>query len=245
MFIKRIALFSIIITTPVFARVIKTEKISTVCKEVKKYHKQITKNVSKKKKLMVIFDIDNTLAEPDNLDQYGSDQWLQTHVERIVEKGIPTVKAWDIMLPLWFEIQKDPKFSLRPVEKNTVEIFKDIQKLSDKTIGLTARSFPILSDTLRLLKHVGINFLDNGFTEDFMFDGVPGEYTHGIFFCGTGDKGESLLELFARLNYYPDIIIFVDDKEKNVQSVEKAALLKNIEFLGIHYTHLEIGRAHV
>ena len=227
-----------IVTVPLYARIIKTNKISTVLKEAKKYH-ELYKKTDKSKKLMIIFDIDNTLTESDNHDQYGSDQWLHAHVERVIKQGVPVVKAWAVILPLWFEIQKDSKFSLRLIEKNTLQVFKEAQKISDKTIGLTARGFPIISDTLRLLKKIDINFLHNSFSQDIMFDSVMGEFTQGIFFCSNGDKGKSLIELLKKVNYFPDTIIFVDDKEKYLLSVEQAVQNYPINFLGIHYTHLE------
>lgn len=190
------------------------------------------------KETLMIFDIDNTIAEPDNETGWGSDQWLYAHIERMVEKGVSPSVAWSIALPMYFEVQRSKNFWLKPVEDCSVAVVKKSQEKADKVIVLTARSYPLIPTTLRLMKGIGVNFLENGFDEEFIFDRVPGKYTHGIFFCGDGDKGESLIELFMRLNYWPKKVVFTDDKYKNLHSVEKAVEAHGIEFVGIHYTYL-------
>jgi hypothetical protein len=54
-------------------------------------------------------------------------------------------------------------------------------------------------------------------------------------FCGLNDKGTVLLAYLDHTNYKPDLIIFVDDRAKNITSVELAVKQRNIEFVGLRY----------
>lgn len=203
---------------------------------------------NKDKKLLAAFDLDETLLHPANKTGRGGDFWLQARINNAMKKSNLTwQQAWDTMLPLFFEIQQDPHFKMQLVEgaatKNTVEW---IQHHFDKVIGLTARSLPIENDTIRLLEQAGISFVHSGrFTclptqeQLFVFDGIPGGFKHGIFFAGSGNKGDALLKLFERCNYMPDIVLFVDDKAKNVRDVEDALSKHNIVCVGLRYTYLD------
>ncbi|MFT6765940.1 MAG: FMN phosphatase YigB (HAD superfamily) [Alteromonas naphthalenivorans] len=222
----------------VLAKIIKSNVICTVLTEVQKH---------KGKRVLTAFDLDETLIIPNNNNHRGGDMWLQARVNNAVSKGVPVGLAWDLMLPMYFEIQKDPNFSVRLIEGiESFNVVQALQKESERVIGLTARSFPIEDDTIRLLEATGISFVHSGYfnalpTQEkvFMFDGVPGGFKHGIFFAGPGDKGKSLMALFATCEYRPEVIVFVDDKLKNVQSVERAAEAAGIEFVGILYTRMD------
>lgn len=241
---RKLLLISLLFITSVelSARIIKSHNIRAVLTEVKKH---------KKKKSLVAFDLDETLVVPNNKDQRGGDMWLQARVEHAISKGVNAVIAWDIMLPLYFEIQMDPHFSLKLVEgKETKNVVSKVQALADKTIGLTARAFPIEDTTIRLLEQTGISFVTSGHfdalpTQEkvFMFHGIPGGFKHGIFFAGSGNKGEALMALLKTCKYEPQIIIFIDDKIKNIQAVEKAVEAAGIEFVGILYTRLDKQKA--
>lgn len=200
--------------------------------------KDILDYVDSTKKTLVIYDIDNTIAEPDNDSSWGSDEWVYAHVHRLEKMGIETMDAWKIVLPFYREIQSSPQFALRPIEADTLEVIKMTQEKADKVMVLTARSHPLIYRTLDLLEQMGLDFLSSSFTEEFVFDAVPGRYIKGVFFCGHGDKGESLIELLKRIDYWPEVIIFADDKYKNLHAVEHAVQAFDIEFYGIHYTRL-------
>lgn len=187
----------------------------------------------------VIFDIDNTIARENNDKGWGGDQWLEAHVNNFIDHGLSVQKAWDLALPIYFEAQHSKGFGLEPVESITIDVVKEVQQKANKAIVLTARSYPLVQLTINFLHEMGLNFLDNGFEEEFIFDKVPGKYAHGMFFCGPGDKGESLLALLARIDYAPKKIVFIDDKLKNIYSVERAAKALGIQFVGIHYIRLQ------
>lgn len=224
------------------ARIIKSNKISIVLIETKKY---------KDKELLVAFDLDETLIVPNNKDHRGGDMWVQARVQNIVDKGIDRETAWDIMAPVYFEIQMDPHFSFKLVEgKETKKVVKSVQKIADKTIGLTARSFPVEDATIKNIEKRGISFKKSGYFKSlskqnqiFLFHGIPGGFKHGIFFAGSRDKGESLMTLLKACKYKPEVVIFVDDKIKNLKAVEKAVEKADIKFVGILYTRLDKEKA--
>ena len=225
-------------------------RIVASMQELQTIAKELVEN-NKGKKLLAAFDLDETLMHPDNQTGRGGDFWLQARVNNAMKKSnITWQQAFDMMLPIFFEIQQDSHFKMALVQgvdtKNTVEW---IQKHFDKTIGLTARAFPIEDDTIRLLEQAGISFVNSGSfrclpTQDqlFVFDGVPGGFKHGIFFAGPGNKGDALLKLFERCDYKPDIVLFVDDKAKNIRDVENALKEHDIACVGLRYTYLDAVR---
>jgi FMN phosphatase YigB (HAD superfamily) len=233
-----LSLLFVFSTQIVFARIITSKTIRTVLTEVQKH---------KGKRVIAAFDLDETLIVPNNNNHRGGDIWLQERVNNAVKKGASIKLAWDLMLPIYFEIQKDPHFSVRLIEDlETFNVVRELQQQSEKVIGLTARSFPIEDDTIRLLETANISFVDSGYFEAlptqekvFMFDGIPGGFKHGIFFAGPGDKGKSLMTLFESCKYKPEVVVFVDDKLKNVKSVEKAVEAAGMEFIGIHYIYMD------
>lgn len=237
---RKLLLLSLLLISSfeISARIIRANTIRTVLTEVQNHAK---------KQVFVALDLDETLIVPNNDNHRGGDIWLQERVNNAVSKGASIKLAWDLMLPMYFEIQKDANFSVRLIEGfETFNVVQLLQETADKVIGLTARSFPIEDDTIRLLENTSISFVNSGSFDAlpmqekvFMFNGVPGGFKHGIFFAGPGDKGKSLMALFATCEYMPEIVVFVDDKLKNVQSVERAVEAAGMEFVGIHYTRMD------
>lgn len=63
----------------------------------------------------------------------------------------------------------------------------------------------------------------------------PHMYKNNVLFCGLNDKGAVLLAYLDHINYKPDLIIFIDDKAKNISSVESAVQQRKIKFVGLRY----------
>lgn len=219
-------IFSVLSIFSLSSKIIETQNIEDVLNYINK-------------DTLVIYDIDNTIAKENNTTGWGGDQWLCAHVQNFINHGLERQKAWDLALPIYFEAQHSDGFGLEFVTENTFNVIKESQKKADKVIVLTARSYPLVQLTLSFLEKLGLNFLDNGFDEEFVFDKVPGKYTKGVFFCGAGNKGESLIELFKRINYWPKRVVFIDDKMKNVCALENSLKEYDVEFIGMHYTYLQ------
>jgi FMN phosphatase YigB (HAD superfamily) len=64
----------------------------------------------------------------------------------------------------------------------------------------------------------------------------PARFRSGVLFVGeTNDKGKLLLELLRRLGLRPSRIVFIDDKVKNVRSVDQALRQAKIPSMVFRY----------
>jgi hypothetical protein len=61
----------------------------------------------------------------------------------------------------------------------------------------------------------------------------------GVIFTARADKGMILEKVFQHYDYFPKEIIFIDDKFKNLASIENLAKKYNIKFTGIVITKSE------
>ena len=189
------------------------------------------------KDLLVIFDIDNTIAiTPTPL---GSDQWFYAMKKTFVETGTTNQEAIDLLLPQYIHIQRNTW--LIPVEKNTISVIHTLQKQGVSVIALTARSFELAHRTIEQLHHMGIYFTKTDPYECPITYGnkKPGIYIDGIIFSGNYDKGEMLINWLKQSKYRPKKIIFIDDKLKNLHSVEKALHNRDYPFIGIRYGYAD------
>ena len=194
------------------------------------------------KKVLVAFDLCNTLICPKEYKGWGSDHWLDAHAQRLIRSGIEPFKAWNALLPLYYEIQGHPAFTFESIEPETVRILENIKKSADITIGLTARSLPIIQATLHRLDAAKISFKESSFSGSCSLQQGASAYQDGVLFCGPINKGKVLLEWFELLNYWPAEIIIVDDKIKNLHAIEQAfvaAHKPDITLTLLHYTHLK------
>ncbi len=190
-----------------------------------------TRRYITKKRVVVAYDIDNTLLRPQSM--IGSDEWFGYLVQRNIEAGMDLYTAIRLALPLYFHIHY--RINLVTTELSLAEDIEDIKKDCDHVICLTARSVNLVRHTLEQLNKNNLNFFIPGIEEHAPDATHPSFYSEGVLFCGMNDKGEILLYFLDRLGYTPDLIIFIDDKEKNLKAVERAAHKRGIEFIGLRY----------
>jgi hypothetical protein len=191
------------------------------------------------KKTLILSDLDNTLEEPEAIDQVGSDQWFSAAVQYIKDKkNISILDAVYKILPLYYKIHEN--LVLKPVETETTVLV--INKLKEKHVfmGLTSRSLPMVGITIERLSNIGISFSCETKTFQKKLSIDTARLDKGILFCGNNGKDESLSELLNILDVKSERIIFIDDKYANVEKLEKIfQSRKDIEFIGIHYTYLK------
>jgi phosphoglycolate phosphatase-like HAD superfamily hydrolase len=189
------------------------------------------------KDLLVIFDIDNTIATTPT--PLGSDQWFYAMKKGFVETGKSDQEAIDHLLPQYIHIQRNTW--LIPVEKDTVSVIHTLQEKGVSVIALTARSLELAHRTIEQLHHMDIYFTKTDPYEcPIAYDNKkPGIYIDGIIFSGNHDKGEMLVHWFKQSNYRPKKVIFIDDKLKNLHSVEKALHNRDYPFIGIRYGYTD------
>ncbi len=189
------------------------------------------------KNTLVILDIDNTVLRPST--HLGSDEWFYAMVGKKEQQGMNHQDAIDHVLPTLIYLQDT--ITVVPVEPDTVPIINKIQNNNITVIALTARSLDLAHRTVQQIHSLGIDLSSNLPHEcPIQYgDGKPALYIDGIIFVGNHDKGEVLAHWLSQINYTPTKVIFIDDKLKNVTSVEKAMRAKHIPFIGIRYSHLD------
>lgn len=192
---------------------------------------------------LYLFDIDDTLI--DNPFSLGAPPWRAWVKPKLPKDATPFVLFDGLSL----YIAKHASY--KPVEPTTPALIEDLQKGGNAAFAFTARGrsqwyttdIPGVDEfTEEQLRGAGI---------DFSKTEVPPElqaleaayFYNGIIFAQHIKKGDLLKHLFKDLNYQPDLIVFVDDKLDQVQSVEAALKGSGIPFMGFWYRRSEVDRA--
>lgn len=185
--------------------------------------------------VLIVFDIDNTIAESAN--QLASTQWF-TAMHKVKEQcGMTKMEAVHATLPLFSLVAE--KCKLKPVESTTIALIKDLQNKNHKVIALTVRSPKLKTCTINHLNAIDIDFTGNSiYQKDIFFDHNI-QYIEGIFFVDGGNKGEWLLHLLKDIDYMPKQIIFIDDKEYNHHNVEGTLTQNGIDHTCIWYRYCD------
>lgn|GEM_PF-3822343 len=227
--------------------------------------------------ILVAFDIDNTIAT--TIDPLASDQCFSEVFKatgRNLDKTLFfyfTRQRQTKLSPVESEYLQNPILIprcfadiIQPL--GTLGTIKFLQAFGIKTMGLTARSKEIIDPTICQLTEIGIDFTRySPSTCEHNFDEPPStvqiddkiisiqkdcRYKNGILFCGNNSKGTKLLEFLGASNYLPKLIIFIDDKLKNITDVKKSidqfnearTIQNRITFLGIRYSRCDLDVAH-
>lgn len=187
---------------------------------------------------LLIYDIDNTIFEP--VGNYGSDQWFY-YLHKVYQMdGFCREESEEKALDLWNHTQSLIK--VRPVEPCTPNLIKDHQAMGVKIIAMTARTPSIADVTMGQLKSIDVNFADstisNTGTMRLIHSSCVGDllFIDGVFFVGEkNSKGDSLMLLLQALNYTPENVVFVDDRLRHLEAVEKNLKSREIPFKGYRY----------
>ena len=198
---------------------------STTMKDLEKY---VDKNT------LLIFDLDNTIVAP--AQTLGSDQWFEYNVKKYESRGLEKRAATDKSIEDWSRVQNAT--AIKPVESVTPELIIRFQNSGIKTMGLTARPPELAETTLRQLSTIGVNLNRNSVLTTTPLNPSNGDFRfqNGIVFLGPRySKGEVLVQFLKLNKLSPTKIVFVDDKEKHVKSVEAELAKENIPYIGLRY----------
>ncbi len=201
-------------------------------------HSDILNRVLNVNDVLVLFDLDNTLIEPDA--EVASDQWFDACIRFCQAKGLAVQKAVKRVLPLWMDLLH--KITMRPVEPQAVTVVSELLTLHVPVIALTARQISLCALTARQLHDVNIEFVmstlaNKSFT--FNHKSFCIHFEHGVLLCNGNDKGLAIAQLLDQLCIKPHIIVYIDDKEKHLQSVAKIAQQRGHSFVGLRYSFLD------
>jgi FMN phosphatase YigB (HAD superfamily) len=221
--------------TPCCAKTIKTNDIHRIQTEINQANPET----------LVIFDVDDVLMT-------GKDQILQPVNHKFAEKleeGLESrhseneaQKLWSIIWLARLEKPVDPQMS--PLIEALQEKGIRVLALTNAWTGPFGNISSLENWRVKELNSLGYHFEKSWpqlQTKVFMrlttkdpqrfptfIDGI-------LLTCGV-PKGEVLQAFLAYAGLAPQKIIFIDDKRKNLESVEKTAESLSIPFVGIEYT---------
>ncbi len=229
-------------------------------KEVKAKVEEVLKT-QQPQDVLVAFDIDMTLTQPDDPAVYYPALKKYTAIyKKILEELTPEQK--DLALTLTTQVVPQ-----KLVEKETPKIIKFLQQTGVKTMVLTSslagtiNGFPDKMIILRRnqLQKMGIDFAKS--FKDFsivitFFDFKPYAGGHPMFYHGVlstngegeASKGKTLIAFLQHIGvryenkvqkpgYHPKVVFLIDDKAKHLKDVEAAlkSFDPSIKFIGIEY----------
>jgi hypothetical protein len=183
---------------------------------------------------LVIFDIDNTLAHP--VAELSSDEWFCHMVNTKMAEGHDYITSIYYSLPVTYYAQFN--VDLEPTEIIAPSLLADLIACNIPVMALTTRSLFVAERTLEQLEKIDIKFCIPHISQEDLVLPMPYPcfYKNSILFGGNNDKGEALKGFFHWMNYYPEKVIFIDDKMKYLVAVEKALESYDIPFIGIRYS---------
>ncbi len=215
-------------------------------------HLDLLLTTYKAEDILVAFDIDMTLIQPEHPALYYPN--MRKHAEIYLDHMktlTPAQRDYTILLVT----QVGPR---RPVEDTTLETFVSIQKRGVKVIGFTASPAGKIDPSCeahivtrqKYLQEMGFDFSESFplSLDTVVFSDLPhhleGHPTfHKGILCSNGEshphvnKGSVLLTWLTHMesqNYHPKVILLVDDRKKNHEDVARV-LTPDIHFKGIEY----------
>lgn len=193
-----------------------------------------------KDKVLVVFDIDNTLMAMEQ--GLGSDQWYDW------QKDLNTN---DLCNPdnvgNRFAVQGALYFvsAMRNTQKDGPGQVEAIQSLGVPVIALTSRGMEYQLQTFRELRRNGYNFSfssigpPGGYGKPFMpvEGGRFSLYQDGIFLTAGQHKGQMLMALLEKTGTPPPgVIVIADDKQKNLDDMKETFTTLNVPVRAWRYT---------
>lgn len=199
-------------------------------------------------KTLAIFDVDMVLVQPSDPAFQMVNMKRFSSIVKCVMKEVPPDK---LMMFLSLMTVQSPSVL---IDARTPHFLQEIMGKGIAAMGLTANltgRFDCINNMAQWrvdrLQELGIDFSKNApyqapivFDELASYRGNYSTYLDGVLFVnGTVlSKGEVFLSFLKKTNVSPDKIIFIDDREDNLKSVEAAIqkLGKPIEYIGLHYS---------
>ncbi len=186
-------------------------------------------------KQWVLVDLDNCLFEAKQ--SLGHANWFYDLVVEKMDLGMSKQAAVAEAYPEWIKTQQ--VCPVKPLESDFVDLIKNLQKEGFVVMGLTHRQPSVAQATINQTNSLGISFADSAvWSEEFSPEAPhPALFSGGILFVNDNNsKGEVFSSFLAHVQKWPEKVLFIDDKMKNVASLREALEPKGIEYIGIHYT---------
>ena len=185
---------------------------------------------------LLLFDLDNTIMRT---PQYlGSDHFFDELVSKALTAGGAMEQAVKDARNIWVAIQR--KTATIAVEDTTPNLIKQLQDRGFLPLGFTARPLDIEEATRKQLLAIGVDFATRPFRQSEPLIVTSGDdngrYSGGILYGGfKNSKGPLLVDFLKQLDLHPRKVVFVDDKLKNVKSVDEALTTRGFNVICYRY----------
>jgi len=198
-------------------------------------------------KTLAIFDVDMVLVQPSDPAFQMANMKRYSSVSKRIMKEVPLDKQM-IFLSL-MTISSSPVL----IDERTPQFLEQIIQRGIPAIALTANLTGKLGTVQKVeqwrvdsLRQLGIDFSrTTPCKSSFVFDNLTSyrgnysTYLDGVLFVNgtTVSKGDAFLSFLEKSSFSPNKVIFVDDREDNLKSLEVAIqkLDRSIEYQGFHY----------
>lgn len=197
------------------------------------------------KKVLAVFDIDNTLLTPPQLlgsNQWFADQWasLQKYCPDLGAAPCPTRLS---QLLGFYDTVEEASHQLT-TEPSVAPGISALQSSGIKTIALTDRGGSIADATRRQLLENGIDFSKNGFGGSLpnfppQNDLRGPTYYDGVMMTAGQNKGQWLLTLLKLTGFKPDLVLYADDNPRYVAVIVQACQSAGIAVHAFRYGRMD------
>lgn len=241
-FVGLLLYYCVVLATPVKAEIIQGENLEAFESLVLKASPES----------LVIFDINDTLLVTDD-DLFRSSHKYQ---RLALQYELEEIYSRELVDQFWNFVRLKSSRSL--IDSKAVEVIHALQHQNIPVIALTTAGMGPVNESLNLedwklslLEGFRIDFTkaypQNPFLKfDYLLTKHPKRYAgmkNGVIFtCGLS-KGLVLSLVLKKLQYKPEKVFFIDDKLKNLLSVEEVCKKLNIPFVGYHYQALQYAPA--
>lgn len=199
-------------------------------------------------KTLAVFDVDMVLIQPSDPAFQMPNMKRYSAIAKSIMKSVPADKQM-LFLSL-MTASSDPIL----VDDRTPQFLQQIIQKGIPAIALTANltgQFEKISNMeqwrIEGLRQLGIDFSKAAPCQSsLLFDDLApyrGNYSafvKGMLFVNGNvvTKGDAFVSYLEKADFYPNKVIFIDDRDDNLKSLESAIqkLGKQIEYHGIHYT---------
>lgn len=187
-------------------------------------------------KTLVLTDIDNTIMHA--ASHLGSCEWGEHLLQDLMKKGVSENEAQSIEGILWKTVQ--PHIPIQLVDPKTPDIISGLQRLGIQVLGLTARA-PHDSDyTHKQLKSLGIDLSKFKAIRTELDLQHPALFEDGIIFANSyNKKSEALITFMQQHNFYPDFVIYIDDRLHHLHDVTEVLKPLGINCIGIRLSQAD------
>lgn len=198
---------------------------------------------------LVIFDVDDVLLTAEDQILQPNHKEYNNFLANKLQSRVSKRDAEN----LWGIILLNAHYKL--VDSSIIDIIKTIQSKDIKTLALTniltgsfGKVCSIEDWDINRLENNNIDFKpswssikEKKFTNFNPSEpGRPPVFKSGVLFTSSVSKGEVLKAFLSYVRMKPKKIIFIDDKLKNLESVQKFCINENIEFSGFQYNAVKI-----